>query len=430
MKKIIVILLCCFSMYGKTVSDSISNHLNSLNNEQKTVLYELAVLQKNGFNADEFWLKHKHEFPKFSDQVRDELARQVFVNSQIVYSPPKNSVVQFWMKTQLLTNWMFYLSAFVAICALIALFKKYWSLLIEVVIKHLAPLFRFLFSPFLLTCELFVIAVICVFYGCTISEFVMRTVIIHLGLFLLWSQSTAIFTGEYWVKKYIYEIENNFWGTDSWKTVKTICLPAIIVTLALVYVLYKLPADIFYNYEIVLSGIAAVYALPFWRSFEKYLYPVLLPYKNGYRTRSVNSLAGCTVVAIVVTLILVFQWNPIFYNVITALMSLLLLSLLILSSKTNFRYYSFKNYYYLQVLTVIFLTGIFLYGFYLQLNEIIWFSLIGACLFIVLKYFEIISFFSNWKRGEAWAWKLLGLAGLLWLLGKGILYVSKLLYAH
>ena len=45
-----------------------------------------------------------------------------------------------------------------------------------------------------------------------------------------------------------------------------------------------------------------------------------------------------------------------------------------------------------------------------------------------IKYFEIFSFFSDLKRSKAWAWKLLGAAALLWLLAKGILYVSKILY--
>lgn len=415
-------------MYGKTASDSINSYLSLLNEEQKNVLYELAVLKKNGFNTNQFWLKHKNEFPKFDDKVRDELARQVFVNSQVVYSPPKDSAIQFWMQTQLLTNWMFYLSAFIAICALVALFKRYWSLLIQFLINRLAPLFKFLFSPVLLTYELLLIGAACIFYGCIIEEFVLRTVIIHLGLFLLWSQSTAIFTKEYWVKKYVYEIENNFWGSDPWETIKTISFPAVIVTLALLYVLFKVPEDIFYNYEIVISGIAAIYALPFWRSLEKYIYPVLFPFTaDNNRDRSINSLGACTIVAVVVVVVLAFQLNPVFNNIIAALVSLLILSFLILSCKINHKY-SFRNYCYLQFVTVVFLLVVLFYSYFVRLNEMIWFSLIAASMFIIIKYLEVFSFFSDWKRGRAWAWKLMGLAGLLWLMGKGILYVSEMLF--
>ncbi|MBS7252775.1 hypothetical protein KHA98_02280 [Flavobacterium branchiicola] len=416
-------------MYGKTVSDSVNNHLSLLNDKQKTVLYELAVLKKNSVNADEFWLKHKNEFPKFDNKVRDELASQVFVNSQVVYSPPKNSAIQFWMQTQLLTNWMFYLSAFIAICALLALFKRYWSLLIQFLINRLAPLFKFLFSPVLLTYELLLIGAACVFYGCLIEDFVLRTVIVHLGLFLLWSQSTAIFTKEYWVKKYVYEIENNFWGSDPWETIKTISFPAVVVTLALLFVLYKVPQDIFYNYEIVISSIAAIYALPFWRSLEKYIYPVLFPFSaaDDNRDRSINSLGACMVIAIIVSVTLAFQLNPVFNNIISALVSLLMLSFLIISSKINHKR-SFRNYCYLQFITIVFLLAALAYGYFVRLNEIIWFSIIGTSLFILIKYMEIFSFFSDWKRGRAWAWKLMGLAGLLWLMGKGILYVSEMLF--
>lgn len=418
-----------FFTYGKPVSDSINSNLSSLNDEQKSVLYELAVLKKNGFNPDQFWLKHKNEFPKLDDKVRDELALQVYANSKILYTAPKNSTIQFWMQTQLLTNWMFYLSAFIAICAVIALFKKYWNLLIDFLIKHLAPLFRFLFSPVLLTYELLLISVICIFYGCTVEEFVLRTVVIHIGLCLLWSQSTAIFTREYFINKYAFKLKHNFWGTDPWETVKTVCIPAFALTQALLYVLYKVPQDVFYNYEIVLSGIAAIYALPFWRFLEKYLYPLLFPFKSDSRTRSISSLGGCTVIALIAVIVLALQWNPIFYNVISALTALLLFSFLILSTKENYRI-SFRNYYYLQFVTVLFLSAVFLYGLYVRINEVIWFAIIGTSIYIMIKYLELFSFFPNGKTSKTWAWKLLGAAALLWLMGKGILYVSKVLFVN
>ncbi|MNK53637.1 hypothetical protein D3C87_726010 [compost metagenome] len=429
MKKIVLFaLLFCISTYGKVVSDSIAIHLSALNDKQKNVLYEFEVLKNNGFNTDQFWNVYKNEFPNLSSNRRDQLAKEVFLNSDIVYTPQKDSAVQLWMQTKLLTNWMFYLSAFIAICAVVALFKRYWGLLIRFLVNRLAPVLKILFSPVLLTLELLLIGAACIIYGCMVEEFVLRTVIIHLGLFLLWSQSTALFTKEYWIKKYVYEIENNFWGRDSWETIKTICFPAIIITLALLYVLYKVPADVFYNYEVVLSGIAAVYALPFWRFLEKYIYPVLFPfYKEDYRDRSINSLAACTVVAVVVTTLLVLQENLVFYNITSALISLLILSFLILSLKMNHKH-SLRNYYFIQFVTFLFLSTVFMYGFYFQLNEVIWFAIIGSILFLIIKYMEAFSFFSDWKRGRGWAWKLLGLALLLWLMGKGVLYVSKQIF--
>jgi len=414
-------------MYAKTTSDSINVKLNSLNSEQKNVLYELTVLKKNGFETEQFWTKHKSQFPKFDDEVRDQLASEVFANSQIVYTPPKDSAIQFWIQAQSLANWMFYLSAFIAICAIIALFKRYWNLLIDFVIRHLAPLFRFLFSPVLLTYELLIAGAFCVYYGVSVEEFVLRTVVIHVGLCLLWSQTTAIFAKEYFIKKYIFKVENNFWAESPWEAVKTISLPGLFLTLALVYVLCKVPQDVFYNYEIVLTGIATIYALPFWRTLEKYLYPILFPFKNDKRDREINSLGGCTVIALTAVVVLILQDNSLFYNVISALISLLAISFLILSLKMNYRY-EFRNYYYLQFVTVLFLGLTFLYGFSYHLNEIVWFSLIGTSVYIVIKYFEIFSFFSDWERSKVWAWKLLGAAALLWLLAKGILYVSKILY--
>lgn len=430
LKKIFLfVLLFCINTYAKVVSDSIAIHLSALNAKQKNVLYEFEVLKKNGFNTDRFWNMHKNQFPSLSNELRDGLAKEVFVHSDIVYTPQKDSAVQLWMQTQLLTNWMFYLSALIAICAVVALFKKYWSLLIRFLVNHLAPILKILFSPVLLTIELLLIGAACIIYGCIVEEFVLRTVIIHLGLFLLWSQSTALFTKEYWIKKYVYEIENNFWGRDSWETIKTICFPAFIVTLALLYVLYKVPADIFYNYEVVVSAIAAVYALPFWRSLEKYIYPILFPFnKEDYRERSINSLAACTVVAVIATIVFVLQGNLVFYNIISALISLLILSFLILSLKMNHKHSS-RNYYFIQFVTLLFFTAVFMCGFCLHINEVIWFAIIGSILFVIIKYMEAFSFFSDWKRGRGWAWKLLGLALLLWLMGKGILYFSTQVFA-
>ncbi|MET3027185.1 hypothetical protein ABXT06_10935 [Flavobacterium sp. UW10123] len=429
MKKILLLLLLsCLSICAKPVSGNIVNHLSSLNEKQRNVLYKYEVLKRNGEKTEQFWQENKNQFPEIDSETRDELAKEIFENSIVVYKPQKNSAVQIWMQTQLLTNWMFYLSAFIAICAVIALFKKYWSLLIGFLIKRLEPLLRYLFSPLLLTCELLAVGIACIFYGTVLEDFVLRTVIIHLGLFLLWSQSTALFTKEYWVKKYIFEIESNFWGKAPWETIKTICLPAVLVTAALWYVLCKVPADVFYNYEIVVAGIASVYALPFWRTLERYIYPILFPFKSeGYRERSINSLGACTVVAVLVTATLVLQWNPAFYNVIAAFISLEIFAFLILSLKANHKY-NLGNYYYLQFVTLLFLILVFSYGGQTSSNEIIWFSIVGACLFVILKYLEIFSFFSSWKRGKAWAWKLLGLAALLWLLGKGILYVSKQIF--
>jgi hypothetical protein len=161
---------------------------------------------------------------------------------------------------------------------------------------------------------------------------------------------------------------------------------------------------------------------------EKFIYPILFPFKNeGYRDRSINSLGACTVVAVVLTLVLILQWNAIFYNVIAAFISLEICSFLILSLKMNHKH-SFRNYYFIQFVTFLFLSAVFLYGFYFGLNEVIWFVIIGSTLFVIIKYMEAFSFFSNWKRGKGWAWKLLGLAALFWLLGKGILFLSKQIF--
>ncbi|MEP6930418.1 MAG: hypothetical protein ABI850_10405 [Flavobacterium sp.] len=431
MKKIFLLFLFCASLYAKekpsTKETAIASEIVLFNNSQKTILYKFAVLKKNGADADLYWLKNKNQFAVLNDSVRDKMADEIYNSSKIIYTPAKNSAIQLWIQTQSLTNWMLYLAAFIAICAIIGLFRNYWNSIIGMLIRQFAPLFRLLFSAILLTYELLFIGIVCVVGGCLIEEMTMRTVIIHTGLFLLWSQTTAIFTQKYLIYKYIFEIKNNYWKNDKWETVKTICFPAITVTIALLYVLYKVPEDVLYNYEIVVASIVAVYALPFWRVLEKYIYPVLIPFKDGKNERSIYSLAVCTILALIADGVFIGQQNPLFSYIITALTSLLIISFLLLSLKENYRY-NYKNYYYLFFITVAFFAFILWYSFRVQSAELIWISLIGVSIFIIIKYWEIPTFFFSWKRKNLWTWGFLGMAVLLWLLAKGILYVSKGLY--
>jgi hypothetical protein len=426
LKKIVFLLfLFCTSLFAKEIHPT--QQIVSLNDSQKKILYEFAVLQKSNSDANAYWQQHKNQFSTINDTVRNQLANEIYANSHVVYIPVKDSAVQLWMQTQSLTNWMLYLAAFIAICAIIGLLRNYWNALIGVLIKQFAPLFRLLFSAILLTYELFLVGVACIVGGCLIEEMTLRTIVIHTGLFLLWSQSTAIFTRKYLVQKYIFEIKNNFWGSDKWATVKTICLPAIIVTAALLYVLYKVPVDVLYNYEIVVAGMAVICALPFWRVLEKYIYPILIPFKDTAIERSVFSLAACVVIALIIDGFLIVQQNPLFSYVIIALTSLLVISFLLLSLKENFKK-NYSNYYYLQFITILFLSSVLFYSFYMHSGELIWASLIGTSIYIIIKYWEIPTFFISWKKSKTSTWGFLGMAVLLWLLAKGILYVSGILY--
>jgi hypothetical protein len=425
LKKIVFLLfLFCTSLFAKETYPA--QEIVSLNDSQKKILYEFAVLQKSGADANTYWQQHKNQFAAINDSVRNQLANEIYNNSKVVYNPVKDSAVQLWMQTQSLTNWMLYLAAFIAICAIVGLLRNYWSSLIDILIKQFAPLFRLLFSAILLTYELFLLGIVCVIGGCYIEEMTLRTVVIHLGLFLLWSQSTAIFTRKYLVKKYIFEIRNTFWGSNKWETVKTICLPAIIVSVALLYLLYKIPGDVLYNYEIVVSVMAVICALPVWRTLDKYISRILIPYQDPSIERTICSLAGCVVLAVIIDGVFIGLNNPLFSYVITALTSLLIISFLIISLKENFKR-NYKNYYYLQFITILFLVSGLYYSFYIRSGELIWASLLGTSVYIVIKYWEIPAFFMSWKRNRASAWGFLGMAILLWLLAKGILYVSGML---
>lgn len=410
-------------MYAGNDPKSTPSQIVLLNEAQKKVLYEFAVLQNNGADGELYWLKHKSQFPAFNNHERDVLAKEIFVNSHVLYIPVKNSSIELWMQAQSLTSWMLYLATFIAVCAVIALMRNYWTLIIKILIKQFQPLFKVLFSEVLLTYELLLIGVASVFIACNVEDMVLRTVLAHLGIFLVWSQSTALFTKEYLVKGYIHEIRDNFWENNKWKVIKTICFPAIIVTFAILFILYKVPQDKLYYYEVVITSLVAIYALPIWRSIEKYIYPVLIPYKDVRIERSIYSLATCTVLALFINAVFLYLSGIILSYFITALTSLLIVSFLILSLKVNYKH-NYKNYSYLQFVTVFFFLLVLLYSFYNQSLEMIWVSLIGVCVFVIIKYWEIVMFYFSWnRRNRKWAWGFLGMAVLLWLLAKGILYI-------
>ncbi|MCV9931411.1 hypothetical protein OIU80_03890 [Flavobacterium sp. LS1R47] len=424
MKRIVLLLLFfCVSIYAKTPPVSVVSQVVLLDDSQKSVLYEFAVLQKNGSDANIYWEKHKNLFPALNDSLRDEMANEVFVNSRVLYTPIKKTAIELWVKAQSITNWMLYLAAFIAVCGVMGLLRNYWSLIIKILMKQFEPLFKVLFSEVLLTYELLLIGIVCVFIGGNVEDIVLRTVLIHIGFCLIWSQSTALFTKEYLVRKYIYEIQSNFWEKNKWKVVKTICFPAIIVTVAILYVLYKVPEDKIYYYEVVVVSLVAIYALPIWRSIERYIYPVLIPYKDVRVERSIYSLATCTVLALFIDAIFLYQSGIILSYFVTALTSLLIVSFLILSLKVNYKH-NYKNYIYLQFVAVFFFLLVLLYSFYNQSLEMIWVSLIGVCVFVIIKYWEIVMFYFSWnRRNRKWAWGFLGMAVLLWGLAKGILYI-------
>lgn len=428
MKKIVFLLfLFCTGLFAKEIHST--EQIISLTDNQKKILYEFAVLQKGGSDANAYWLQHKNQFGAINDSLRNQLANEIYANSHIVYIPVKDSAVQLWMQTQSLTNWMLYLAAFIAICAIIGLLRNYWNSLIGVLIKQFAPLFKVLFSEILLTYELLLIGLACIVGGTYLEDMVIRTVVIHIGFFLLWSQSTAIFTKKYLVRSYLHKIGSNFREMNSWwEVLKTISLPAAIVTLAILYILNKVPGDVLYNYEIVITSLLTVYFLPIWRPIKKYICPILIPYKDAYIEDNIYLLATCTVFALFIDALFLWVSNSSLLYVISVLTSLLILSFLILSLKMNYKY-NYKNYFYLQFVTVLFLISVVLYSFYIQSGEMIWISLIGVCIFIIIKYWEILDFNFSWgRRSVMWTWGFLGMAVLLWLLAKGILYVSGKLY--
>jgi hypothetical protein len=113
LKKILILLfLFCSGLFAKEINPT--EQIVSLNDSQKKILYEFAVLQKGGADANAYWEQHKKQLSGITDTVRNQLANEIYTNSHVVYIPADNSAVQLWIQTQSLTKWMLYLAAFIA----------------------------------------------------------------------------------------------------------------------------------------------------------------------------------------------------------------------------------------------------------------------------------------------------------------------------
>ncbi|MEX6691152.1 hypothetical protein QTN47_26825 [Danxiaibacter flavus] len=418
----LLVILSNFS-FTKPAPDSTTMILSSLNTSQKTSLYQLAVLQQSGADAEaqRFWSQHQSSYPSMSNNLRDAILKEIFQHAKIIYVHSENAAVREWLQTQTLINWITYLAIMVAILAIIRLIYVYWNPIILFLIKQFRPLFRILFSTILLTYELLLAGITCVIAGTHIPDIAISTVIVHIGIFIAWGQLTALFTSEYLLADYFKVVRNIIRYNQKERIFTTLFFPVIITSALLLYVINKLPYNNWYYYELVMTTLLAIYSLPFVRWIEPRLSFVLLAFNRAV-SENKRRIAHYTA-------LLFFLWSiamlfpddyfPIYRTTISAL---LMLGLLITSLKE-------KNdsrpgcYIYLQVVTLTMLCCLLLASRHITSPNPLWLNLTGCTLFLVIKYWEIPTLFKHWQwnKNNAW-WGLLGMAALLWLISKCIQY--------
>jgi hypothetical protein len=390
----------------------LAKKLAGLTASQKVILYQYGTLRSfaTPIQADSFW--QAHAFPGITRAEADVLSDELLVNSDLVYQVKKPSRLQTLRGIFTATRLLLGLAGLLSAYALIVLLGSYWSALSKLLIKYFAPLFRLIFSPLLLTIELLVLGVAAVYFGPMIGEVFIRTVVVHLGLFVIWGQLTAVFMKEYYIKNYMdmvwdkltkdYRVKGSFIG---------IFIPAVIVTALYVWVVYAC-SDRWYQYEVIVPAMIAVYSFPLVQVLNKPLSRLIYPFPHTMYAEDIK-VAGYAFVSIFVWIALLFL-PVLFLPALIILSGFLSLMMIGVSSFRTIRGGT-KNYVYVQIISFLYLFAVVFAGTQRQLTELTWTGLGGVFLYVMVKYWEWPTYLGwSWKNKKAWG--LLGMALIIWVI--------------
>lgn len=417
------------------LTDSTTTVIVQLSASQKTILYNYALLQQHASTtqAEAYLQQHKATLPDLSTELCNRVAKEIIAHTQLLYTPEKASPVRLWMETQTFTEWMLYLAIFLVILALFRIFYIYRHPIRDFLIRQFAPVFRLLFSRFLVTIELLIIGAGCIAGGIYLTEMALRTIVVQTGIFLIWTQCTALFTKEYMAVDYYRYVNSTLKANNISKIFSTIFIPAIITLFAIVYAMYRLPADDWYYWEAVVVGLVAIYTLPFVKKLEYFFsWPLLFLYKENDIPRHAKPLAHYTVFTFLVCL-LAAAFLPEWLKPCSACLYVLVIILLLIISTVYNDYKNKPAFIYLQFVTAAYIVFVLWKGSHLDSESMVWQAIISINLFIVIKYWQIPVVFwkMNWKRNRGW-WGMLGMGAVLWLLAQGTQYFLHhyLLFTH
>jgi hypothetical protein len=420
---IIISLFTGTSLYaGTTQSDSVATVIVQLSGPQKTILYQYALLQQHASTpqSEAFFQQHKANLPAMGPALRNTVAEELLAHTHLLYSPEKASPIRLWLQTQTFTRWMLYLAAILATMALLRILYIYGDPIRAFLIRQFESVFRLLFTPFLLTIELLVIGAGGIAAGVYLTDMALQIIVLHTGIFLIWTQCTALLTKEYMAVDYSKYVVNTLKENNISKIFSTIFIPAIISLAALLFVIYRLPADEWYYWEAVIVGLVAVYTLPFVKRLEYRFSRVLLPfYENrNYRSKA-GPLAHYTVFTFLIS-IPAAAFLPAWLHPCISCLYLLVIMLLLILSIVNNDNNNRLQFIYLQLITLAYIVYVLWKGRQLGSEIMIWQAIISINVLVVITYWQIpvICWEMNWRRNKIW-WGMLGMGALLWLLAQG-----------
>jgi hypothetical protein len=387
--------------------------MTGLSARQKTVLYQYGTLHaySDTATANSYWTKHQTELNKLTKEQANILSADLLANTELSYNIKQPSRLQALMGIFTASRLLMGAAALIAIGALLILLKRFWYRIYNLAVKYLAPVFRLLFSPKILRVLLLLIALSALVFGPGIGDLMFRTIVLQLGLVLLWTQLTAMTTGRSFHKLYRDVFNHNFRDFSTKEVLLQITMPSFITVLATGWLMYVCE-DPWYPFEITVLVLITLYSFPPINWLLPWLGRLLLPFPTTYKKNNAVLASYIGLTMILWAGLMLIPVTPVAPLVTTALVLILLL--LCFSIDDFFSGNSgYKNYIWVQLITILYLCVCVLVGSKLSITLISWSGLGGLFLYVLIKYWEVPSLLGwNWEHRKTLG--ILGMALLIW----------------
>ncbi|HWV66444.1 hypothetical protein [Chitinophaga sp.] len=409
----IFLFLLTFALPASATDAALAKILAALSTEQSTLLYQYGTLNTwaTPVEADSFWRVHQPALGAITPEQGKVLATELLNNTTLAYTIKKPSRLQALRGVFTASRLLLGLAALVAAFAAVQLIGRYLPGAWQWLLRHFYPLFRRLFSPQMLSWELLVVALAGIYLGPLIPDLVIRTIVIHVGLVLFWTQLTAILTRRYFAKQYTRIIVESFEDYNTpLEAFLYVSIPALLTSTAVWWVMQVCP-DAWYPYEVIVPAMVGVFTLPPLRGMEKALSRLLFPFTHERLRAKDQRAAAYMVISLVVWVALLLL--PILLPEALLVLTIFLTGAFLLISIADVIHSGGKNYIWLQLLTLGFLFAVVITGAQLELLLLTWTGMGGLLLYVLIKYWEVPVLLGwSWKNKKAWG--ALGMALLIW----------------
>jgi hypothetical protein len=409
----ILLLLLTIGQVAFATDAALAKILASLNAGQKTLLYQYGTLNTwaTPAEADSFWVAHAPALTGITSAQGKLLATELLANTELEYTIKKPSRLQALRGVFTASRLLLGLAALIGAYAVVMLVGRYVPAVWQWLVQRFFPLFRWLFSSGMLSWELLITGLAGIYWGPLIPELVIRTIVIHVGLVLLWTQLTAILTRKHVAKQYVHVIMQSF---DHYNTPLQaflyVSIPALLTSGA-VYWVTQVCNDAWYPYELIVPVMVGIYTLPPLRAMEKSLSRLLFPFTYEKLRDKDRRAASYVLISLVVWVVLVML--PVVLNEPLLVLTVFLTGAMLFLSIADVVHSGGKNYVWLQVVTLAYLIGVVLAGAQLGLLLLTWTGMAGLLLYVLIKYWELpVVLGWSWKNKKSWG--TLGMALLIW----------------